>query len=210
MAKFLCAKCHQEIYCDETHTRRVCSFCATRGKRSGRLPEEPSPWNEYATRVLEDAPAREEELGIGRPEWDGWRRCGDSKFYVNDDGDRFFIDPIGLVTVSVIRRGRQPQVSVVKRWVEELTPNTFSILNTEAQKRIQSWLQRVVGSFDPRAEWKPSLLAALDADPTERDALLNSLSTWFMESDQRFHEDGSRVKLNEVHRLMREFGIPPC
>lgn len=211
MAKYICARCEQEVYCDEFHPRRVCSFCAVRGKRSGRLPEEPSPWNEYATRVLEDTPAREEEMGISRPGKTDWKRCGKSRFYGTKEikNHLFFIDPISLTIVSVTH-WKNGAITVVKKWVEELAKNTFSLLNEAARNRVNSWLQHVVGSFKATKGWKDALLDDLDRDPIERDQLLDALYLWFIASDQKFEDDGGRVEANEVDRLLREFGVPAC
>jgi hypothetical protein len=211
VAKYLCARCHQEIYCDETHPRRVCSFCAVRGKRKGRLPEEPSPWNEYATRILEDTPSRlEEELGLGNPQEERWRRCGNSKFYILKDwgNRRLFLNPVELTLVSMSPRKEEATIS--KTWVLELNPNTFHLLNKDSRTLVNSWMNRVVSSFNPQEDWMDSVLADLDVDTIERENLLDSLYMWFIGSDQEFEYESYRGEPSEIEALLNEFGIPAC
>lgn len=53
MPWFVCGRCEQRTWIDKDD-RKVCSFCVKLGKRKGRRPEEPSPSQENAVRILEE------------------------------------------------------------------------------------------------------------------------------------------------------------
>lgn len=60
MSWFMCARCQQRIWRESKGDPSYCPFCAKLNcRKSYRHPEEPSPMQENAVRILEEGPAHE-------------------------------------------------------------------------------------------------------------------------------------------------------